>query len=89
MKITELFAMFGYRHQLVDLWEKQAQKSTRLKKLNNGLTLGFLKPKYLPGRRGRCATGFLHSKVAASRMAGELLKRSWTQEKAHKVVLVV
>jgi hypothetical protein len=59
MRITELFAMFGYRRQLVDLWEKQAQKRTRLKKLNNGLTLDFLKPKYLTGRRGRCATGFL------------------------------
>jgi hypothetical protein len=33
-----------------------------LKKLSNGLTLGFLKPKYLIGRRGRCAIGFLHSK---------------------------
>jgi hypothetical protein len=32
MKIPELFATFGYRHQLVDLWGKQAQKSTRLRK---------------------------------------------------------
>jgi len=40
---TELFVTFGYRHQLVDLWAKEAQKSTRLKKQNNGLTGDFLK----------------------------------------------
>jgi hypothetical protein len=50
MKIPELFATFGYRHQLVDLWEKQAQKSTRLRKLDNGLMISFVKPKYLAGR---------------------------------------
>jgi hypothetical protein len=50
MKIPELFATFGYRHQLVDLWEKQAQKSTRLRKLDNGLMINFVKPKYLAGR---------------------------------------
>jgi len=44
MKIIELFAMCGYRHQLVDLWAKEAQKSTRFEKQNNGLTGDFLKP---------------------------------------------
>jgi hypothetical protein len=42
MKIPELFATFIYRQQLVDLWDKQALRNTLLKKLNNGLTIGFL-----------------------------------------------
>jgi hypothetical protein len=50
MKIPELFVTFIYRHQLVDLWDRQALRSKRLKKLNNGLTIAFLKPKYLTRR---------------------------------------
>src|SRR5262245_19463715 len=53
MKIIKLFAMCSYRHQLVDLWEKEAQKSTRLKKQNNGLKVNFLKPKYSTGSQMR------------------------------------
>jgi len=45
MKIPELFGTFIYHRQLVDLWEKQGQKSRRFKKLDNGLTVGFSKPK--------------------------------------------
>jgi hypothetical protein len=50
MKIPELFVTFIYRHQLVDLWDRQALRSKRLKKLNNGLTIALLKPKYLTRR---------------------------------------
>jgi hypothetical protein len=50
MKIPELFVTFIYSHQLVDLWDRQALRSKRLKKLNNGLTIAFLKPKYLTRR---------------------------------------
>jgi hypothetical protein len=51
MKTPELFATFGYRHQLVDLCGKKALKSTRSTKLSNGLMIGLVNPKYLTGGR--------------------------------------
>jgi hypothetical protein len=50
MKIPKLFATFGYHQQLLDLRENKALKSTRSKKLGNGLMIGLVKPKYLTDR---------------------------------------
>ena len=41
---------FSYLDRLLTFQQKQAPRNTPSKKLNSGLIVGFVKPKYLTGR---------------------------------------
>jgi hypothetical protein len=61
MKASQPFETFSYLHRLLAFQQRQPPRSTPSKKLNSGLIVGFVRPKYLGGRLLNAARTFIKS----------------------------